>query len=132
LDRGIICTYISALIILVANNLTFQEHNLHDHFEEDNQLVEEGLKCLDNLSKLADAERFQQLLAACSELNRPATMVATGLQSSMYCGQESGTRLNAVSGATVEGVDEPSPYSALKLIQAFAQAEIKPLTPTVS
>lgn len=32
----------------------------------------------------------------------------------------------------LEGVDEPSPYSALKLIQAFAQAEIKPLTPTVT
>ena len=68
------CTYISALIILVANNLTFQEHNLHDHFEEDNQLVKEGLQCLDNLSKLADAERFQQLLTACSELSRRATM----------------------------------------------------------
>lgn len=50
----------------------------------------------------------------------------------MYCGQESGTRTNAASGTTIEGVDEPSPYSALKLIQAFAQAEIKPLTPTVT
>lgn len=123
---------VSALIILVANNLTFPEHSLHDYIDEDMQLISEGLQFLENIARLMDNEGLRQLHIACSELNRRVAIAVASFQSRKSWSQEMELWLNTRPEATLVGKDVTSSFSALNLIQAFAQADVKPFTPAVS
>jgi hypothetical protein len=123
---------VSALIILVANNLTFPEHSLHDYIDEDMQLIREGLQFLENIARLMDNEGLRQLHIACSELNRRVAIAVASFQSRKSWSQEMELWLNTRPEATLVGKDVTSSFSALNLIQAFAQADVKPFTPAVS
>jgi hypothetical protein len=109
--------------------LTIQEHHLYDQFNEDKQLINEGLFFLENLSLLMNDESLRQLHVACAELDRRATMAVANFQSNQPWIIEPGTPFNI---GLLCDTDEVSSFSALNLIRAFAGTDIKPHTPTIA
>lgn len=67
------CTYMSAMIILIANKLTTSEHNFSDQVEADDLLIDEALDFIDQMARALDDDRLRRLCTGCQELNARAT-----------------------------------------------------------
>ena len=67
------CTYMSAMIVLIANKLTTSEHSFSTQVEEDDLLIDEGLDFVDQIARTLDDERLGRLCTGCHELNARAT-----------------------------------------------------------
>lgn len=67
---SIVCSFQAALIILIANNLTVRKHLLHDHIEDDSQLIEEALAVFE-AQAVETNDDFKQtaVLSTCRRLN---------------------------------------------------------------
>lgn len=74
-------------------------------------------------------ESLRQLHVACAELNRRATMAVASFQSNQPWSIAPGVPFNMVPLGDPE---EPSSFSALNLIRAFAGTDIKPHSPTIA
>lgn len=72
-DRNMSCTYMSAMIVLIANKLTSAEHSFSDQVEEDDLLIDEGLDFIDQMARALDDDRLRRLCAGSHELNARAT-----------------------------------------------------------
>lgn len=64
------CSFQAALVILIANNLTVREHLLHDHIEDDSQLIEEALVVFETQAvETNDDVKQAAVLSTCQSLN---------------------------------------------------------------
>ncbi|KAL7896932.1 fungal-specific transcription factor domain-containing protein [Trichoderma sp. TUCIM 5745] len=67
---SIVCSFQAALVILIANNLTVREHLLHDHIEDDSQLIEEALVVFETQAvETNDDVKQAAVLSTCQSLN---------------------------------------------------------------
>jgi hypothetical protein len=73
---SMLCTYQTALIVLIANRLTIWEHNLSDQMDSDVKLIGDAMQRLQDLIERQGGEEPVTILLnvhqACSELNRRA------------------------------------------------------------
>ena len=122
----------SALISLVANNLTIREHNLYDQLDEDKQLIREGLHFVQNMSTMLDDEKLRQLYVACSELAHRGTVAVVSFKSNKSWSKEIGPWLSTTHQAGLGGTDGISSFSAPNLIRAFAGANVESSCPSIS
>lgn len=77
--RNTSCTYISALLLLIANKLTSQDRVSNTHLETDDGLIDEGLGYVDRMARSIEDERLRRLYLGCCELNARATTAFLGV-----------------------------------------------------
>ncbi|KAH7323201.1 fungal-specific transcription factor domain-containing protein [Stachybotrys elegans] len=72
LIRATLCVNTTAMIIIIANNLTLSEHSMHNEFLCDTELVSEVLDFSGKLVARSADDRMTKIHASHSELNRRA------------------------------------------------------------
>jgi hypothetical protein len=109
----------------VANSLTLQEHGLHDQAEGDDELIREAVAFLEWAAKETGVDHICKLHDACAELGCRARVAQRGFFVEQQ-GTSISAKMPALAWLDAEATKSAS-YSALALVEAFTQADSKPL-----
>ena len=105
------------MLVLMANNLTFGEHRLHDQFDADLLLIDEALAFVEKTSRDLGHARLQKLHAACCELNSRAVAAAMSFRQ--------GTTWRPQTLSWSAGLENSPDFLASYIIDAFTREEVK-------